>query len=227
MASLNFVHIIAEPRSGSTALFEYLNHNRPLNLALLEPLENTTTNTSMATAIRHHTDRHHKIYNYEQLCVELETNASKYKVMKNLLDDLLKIPQPLQQRFWQLPGINLGLARRNLFEQTCSNLIANISGTTSSWNGHTARGTFTIDGPIFMQALDHHLGLKQRWCNHRHQFDQTVFYEDIVWSSELHMTKNPPKHHHIINIDQLREWYVEWQQSRAEGLQQICFELEI
>lgn len=209
LANFNFIHILSEPRSGSSQLFDQLRiHKQPNTVHMYEPI------------------RVLKLDPYE-LCNELEQNSNKYFVMKNHLQDIINLPTDLQKRYFNLPGKKIGLSRRNLFEQACSLLLANES---NNWLGNSSldqQYSFTFDQ--FDQALVDLVQEKTQMSNHIQIFDKILFYEDIVWPniSTQHLPhKNLPKHHHIANLDQLKNWYQQWIHHNQLLIDQLAFALE-
>jgi len=210
LSTFNFVHLITEPRSGSGALFSRLQMYKKPELINWSKMFNEPINVN-------------RIDPYE-LCASIENPSSKIRLMKNHLKDLLVLPIDLQQRYFNLPGIKIGLSRRSIFEQTCSVLIAKKS---TVWNGNQHVGQqYFFDSFEFFRTLKEIVDIKLEMSNHLDLLDMLLFMEDLDLPSTM-PTKNLPKKQHISNIDQLQEWYQIWIHDNMHILKNISFLQEL
>ena len=198
-----FVHIIAQARSGSSALYDalqwpsdnidpkiskqsYPDRSKDLSEPLKGPINKTLFNKVLSMVKDH--EKH-----------ELTT-------MKNLLPDILKYDKRLQNKMFRLPVYTVGLLRRNTFEQTCSDILHDLDGWV-----HIGEATkmHEIDRNKFVQTLMAVVREKKNMLNYARHYDEIIYYEDIVYPSHIISTLSPPKQSRIANYHEVKQWYHE------------------
>ena len=196
-----FVHIIAQARSGSTALYDalqwpsadadpektkqsYPDQSKDLSEPLKGPIDKKRFNKVLAM-----------VKDYE---------THEVTTMKNLLPDILKYDKRLQNKMFKLPVYTVGLLRRNTFEQTCSDILYDLDGQV-----HVGEATkmHEIDRNRFIQTLMAIVREKKTMFNYAQHYDEIIYYEDIVYPSHIVSTLNPPKQARIANYHEVKQWY--------------------
>lgn len=183
LRSKSFIHIISEPRSGSTALYESLTDQF---FHLNEPF-----------------GPHHSIDKINHTLDYLENNLSHCKVMKNHATMIIDLPIELQKRLWDIPAFTVGLSRKNLFEQSCSLALAEF---TNQWDEpHHIKVLLPID--YYINQLERCIHFKNHLLLLEQKLDLFIYYEDIQFPSEQIKRKYQSKSHNIENLDELRIVY--------------------
>ena len=219
-----FVHIIAQPRSGSTALQEYLkrpwlNEDNTLGKGLImhrslsEPF-NIDKKSRMKTLPKNIKEQTAQA---QLLCHDIHQHPQNYMAMKNLIDDITKFDQHTQDMLYSLPGITVGLYRRNTFDQTCSEFLLSIfkkqypdqTVGVVKQDQHTS-----LNKRAFLNRLQHNLQQKKFMHSIAHKFDVMIAYEEIQhqFPEQLSHWKNPPKSHSITNYNDVVAWHDEYMQ---------------
>tara|TARA_B100001057_G_scaffold177823_1_gene178624 strand:- start:172 stop:840 length:669 start_codon:yes stop_codon:yes gene_type:complete len=190
LTSKPFVHIVATPRSGSTALYSALQRKKHHNeknpqVNLSEPFRfHGVLDYSLVPALHH----------------QITRNPEKFSVMKNLLSDINLFPKKYQKMLWSIPAYTVGLLRRNTFEQTISNQLHDL-------NADLTKAT-QLDVVVFQRKVADLLRDKMSMhkCN---KLDEIIYYEDIVFPRHVNRDKNPPKNQTVSNLPELRQAYQE------------------
>ena len=234
----SFVHIIAQQRSGSTALHEYITRPWPG-----KPLDKHRDQKGMGwwyeTAGRkkyhlgepfndgenHYPETRNKPGFLAQqqaqaqaLCRDIKQHTQNYTCMKNLIDDIRKFDEDTQDMLFNLPGITVGLVRENTFDQTCSEYLLQIMAEAfpDQLKGTVLPDQYTsLEEHEFLNRLEQNIKQKQLMYSLKHRFDVMIAYEEIEnqFPKTLAWQKNPPKAHTIINYDKVVQWYNQYMDS--------------
>jgi len=185
-----FVHIIAQARSGSTALYDALawpNQNKQ-SIRLSEPFRMPPDKELL-----------------DKICAMiLEHEKHGLKAMKNLLIDILAFDKTSQEKIFALPVYTVGLLRRNSFDQICSDILHDLDkGPIGSDNTHV------VGRDLFRRRAGYVLSQKRTMYNFSKQYDEIIYYEDIAFPSHCSGTLNPPKQRRIANYQQCKVLYQE------------------
>jgi hypothetical protein len=184
LKSKPFVHIISEPRTGSSALYGSLSGSLQL-FNLNEPF-----------------DPNNKPHVRDHVLTYLNNNASQCRVMKNHAFAILDLNHNEKERLWKVPAFNVGLSRRDWFAQTCSLALAEY---TQNWDfPHSAKFNVPVD--FFEDKFRQLMGCKNDLSQLDEHYDILVYYEDIKFpksQSHRHISSQTA----IENIEQLREVY--------------------
>ena len=185
LRSKPFVHIISEPRTGSSALYNHLVDDDHIDLS--EPFSNYTdkdTSNDSNTIITY-----------------LENNIEKCRAMKNHAMDFNILDQDQCNRIFALPSFTVLLTRNNWFEQTCSLALACVS---QSWD-KPYDGKVEISLELFKQSLYDIMESKQQSAKYIKKADLLLSYENIIFKNNL--MKQNEKTNNIINLIMLSESY--------------------
>jgi len=203
----NFVHLISEPRTGSTAVYNSINYN--LNeqgfnhLNLNEPLSKLKYKTLTNEV--------------QVLCTYIKNNPKKVKVMKNHAVNIAKLDKENQSLIFSLPGKKVALSRKNLFEQACSRAIAEETGV---WGQKQPKTKMNIHVNDFLDRIDECIEDKKILNQFRKVFDYKIYYEDIVFDS-TYSKKNFPKSNIIKNLDELKLFFNNWIEKNYNKIQHL------
>jgi len=225
----SFVHIIAQPRSGSTALHSYVMPNLGKaehqhgqgpyrrhqilgeGITLKEDLSEPFNIFSNKNSIEQ------KTIQAQLLCRDIKQHTQRYVCMKNLINDVKKFDKNTQDLLFNLPGITIGLYRHNTFDQTCSVCImeAFMKSHPEQPVGIIKQDQYiSLKKQNFLRNLSYNIGQKQLMHSIADRFDVMVSYEEIEHQFPPRLTKwkNPPHSHTIINHDKVVVWYNEYMQ---------------
>ena len=228
----SFVHIIAQQRSGSTALHTYMtgkwtgkpNHREQTGIGSWSEIEQKTKyhlgepfNSSQE--FYPETRKKPGFHKWQQaqaqaLCHDIKQHTQNYVSMKNLIDDVIKFDKKTQNMLFNLPGITVGLTREDTFAQTCSECVLEIMAKAFPEQsvGKVKQDQYTsLDREIFEDKLRHNIKQKQFMHSLKHRFDVMITYEEIEnqFPESMEWRKNPPHSHTIINYDKVLQWYNE------------------
>ena len=205
-----FVHIIAQARSGSTALYD----------ALCWPNQNKQS-MGLSEKLKPPSDRQ----NLDKICAAVEEHDKHgLKAMKNLLIDILAFDKPSQDRLFALPVYTVGLIRRNSFDQICSDILHDLD----DWkfpHQIDLEHTHVVSRDRFRQRASIVLSQKRTMYNYSKHYDEIIYYEDLVFPSYCADTLSHPKQKRIANYQQckvmhqelMREWDTS-QQVQTRGI---------
>lgn len=184
LKSKPFVHIISEPRSGSSALYEELARGQQI-FNLNEPF-----------------DPNNKPHVRDHVLTYIVKNPNECRVMKNHAFALLDLKQNEQERLWSIPSFNVGLSRRDWFAQSCSLALAEF---TQNWDFPNS-AKFTIPVDFYKEKFKQMIDCKNDLAQLDHHYDILIYYEDIKFpktQSHRHIRSQAS----IDNIEELREVY--------------------
>jgi len=190
LKSKPFVHIISEPRTGSSSLYLQICHNDQLdsNVDLNEPFENFETgeiDLDPDTVISY-----------------LENNLDKCKVMKNHAKSISELNYEQQKKIFNLPAFNVLLTRNNWFEQICSLALSKSTGMFAYPHDHRVEINITE----FQLAAFSVFKAKYESSKYINSADLILSYENIIFENNNNKQNN--KHHNIINLDDLYKYYL-------------------
>ena len=224
----SFVHIIAQHRSGSTALHSYVMHPWPWPDERYNQFPNRRHQIlgEGIMLLEHLSEPFNDVENFgeeqpeslaeqtaqaQALCRDIKQHTQNYTCMKNLIDDIRKFDEDTQDMLFNLPGITVGLYREDTFAQTCSDCISWIFRKPQSAGFIKPDQYTSIDKKMFLHRLVQNLQQKQLMHSLKHRFDVMVAYEEIEhqFPSQFNSWKNPPHSHTIINYDKVVAWYNE------------------
>ena len=234
----SFVHIIAQHRSGSTALHEYVGASwdgKPRDKHRDQEGIGWWYETSGETQY-HLGEPFNDFENYypetrnkpgflawqqaqaQALCRDIKQHTQNYVSMKNLIDDIMKFDEETQDMLFDLPGITVGLYREDTFAQTCSECVLEIMADAfpDQSKGKVKQDQYTsLDRATFEEGLDGNIKQKQLMHSLKHRFDVMIAYEEIEsqFPKTLAWQKNPPHSHTIINYDKVVAWYNQYMDS--------------
>ena len=217
----SFVHIIAQPRSGSTALHSYVaKSQRRLHKRLQTLGEGITLKQDLSEPFNIHRNKdgiEQKTIQAQLLCHDIKQHTQRYVCMKNLIEDIKKFDNDTQDLLFDLPGITVGLYRHNTFDQTCSECIMEMFMKLHPEQtiGVVKKDQYTsLNKQEFLRKLRYNIRQKRFMHNVSNKFDVMVAYEEIEnqFPSNVGDWKNPPHSHTIINHDKVVAWYNEYMQ---------------
>tara|TARA_B100000989_G_C19454498_1_gene433342 strand:- start:356 stop:1045 length:690 start_codon:yes stop_codon:yes gene_type:complete len=195
-----FVHIIAQARSGSTALYDSLQWPH----GFVEP-KITKQRINLSEKLKGPVSKEH----LNKICAMVKDyEKNGLRTMKNLLQDILRYDKRSQNKLFKLPVYNVGLTRRNTFEQTCSEMLHDMDKAPVG----TLDQKYVIDHESFMRNLLAILREKKAMFNYKEHYDELINYEDIVFPPHIVSSWSPPKQLRIINYQEVKEWYREYMQ---------------
>ena len=234
----SFVHIIAQHRSGSTALHSYVQAkwdgkpkdkhreqtgigfwhevDQKMRYSLSEPF-NEYTNYYIETRKKPGFIAWQQAQ-VQALCHDINLNTQHYVCMKNLIEDIIKFDDETQDLLYNLPGITVGLYREDTFDQTCSECVLEImmDSFPKRRSSKISPDQYTsLDKKIFVHKLEENIRQKKLMHSLKHRFDMMIAYEHIEnqFPKSLEWQRNPPKSHTIINYDKVVQWYNEYMDS--------------
>ena len=199
-----FVHIIAQARSGSTALYDALQW--PIYSQHKVNGGNYKQSFNLSETFKGPMDKIH----LERVCKMVESHEHfKLRTMKNLLQDILRYDKKSQKRLFNLPVYTVGLVRRNTFDQVCSDVLMSMDGGEPVG---TLDQKYVINKKRFMMNLLAILREKKAMFNYRKHYDEILHYEDIVFPAHINKSLSPPKQLRILNYQEIKAWYHEYMQ---------------
>lgn len=191
LRSKPFVHIISEPRSGSTALYT----------ALKKPTQYFDLNEPFDQA-REVTGKKEQNNVKDHILTILKKDMEFHSVMKNHAFAILDLTDNMQERLWQIPAFTVGLTRRDWFAQTCSLALAEYTG---KWD-EQHKSSVTIPLDFFVDKFRQLLGCKNDLSQLDSHFNMLINYEDIKFPNKLdHKKVNSTLS--IANIQELKQMY--------------------
>ena len=189
-----FVHIIAQARSGSTALYD----------ALCWPNQNKQS-VNLSEKLKMPPDKEL----LDKVCAMiLEHDKHGLKVMKNIMLDILAFDKPSQDKIFALPVYTVGLLRRNSFDQICSDILHDLDDWKTP-HQIDLEHTHVVSRDRFRQRAGHVLSQKRTMYNYSKHYDEIIYYEDITFPSHCADTLSYPKQRRIANYQQLKVMHQE------------------
>ena len=234
----SFVHIIAQHRSGSSALHSYLQtqwagksndqHREQTGIGFWHEVDQKMK-YSLSEPFNEYTNYYAETRKkpgfiawqqaqVQSLCHDINLNTQNYVCMKNIIEDITKFDEETQDLLYNLPGITVGLYRENTFDQTCSECVLEImmDSFPNRTSGKIYPDQYTsLDKKMFEFKLSENIQQKKLMHSLKHRFDVMVAYEEIEnqFPNTLEWQKNPPHSHTIINYDEVLQWYNEYMSS--------------
>lgn len=187
LRSKPFVHIISEPRTGSSSLYSQICPEDQFDLN--EPFENFKTGETDLDP--------------DTVISYLENNLDKCKVMKNHARAISKLNYEQQKKIFNLPAFNVLLTRNNWFEQICSLALSKTTRVFADPHDHKVE----ISIQTFKQTAFEVFEAKYECSKYINSVDLLLNYENIVFKN--HKNKQNNKHHNIINLDDLYKYYLQ------------------
>lgn len=187
LKSKPFVHIISEPRTGSSSLYSQICDQDQFDLC--EPFENYETGETDVDP--------------DTVISYLENNLEKCKIMKNHARSISKLDHGQQKKIFNLPAFNVLLTRNNWFEQICSLALSETTRIFADPHDHKVE----ISIQVFKQTAFEIFEAKYESSKYINSVDLLLTYENIVFKN--HKYKQNNKHHNIINLDDLYKYYLQ------------------
>lgn len=187
LKSKPFVHIISEPRTGSSSLYSQLCEENQFDLN--EPFENFETGETDLDP--------------DTVISYLENNIDNCQVMKNHARSISKLNYEQQKKIFNLPAFNVLLTRNNWFEQICSLALSETTHIFADPHDHKVE----ISIQNFKQAAFEVFEAKQEFSKYINSADLLLSYENIIFKN--HENKQNNKHHNIINLYDLYKYYLQ------------------
>ena len=184
LKSKPFVHIVSEPRSGSSSLFYALQEGHEPEIDLNEPF--------------HFKDKRKT----DETLTYLTNHINGCKVMKNHGSTLLELSPNDQERIWGLPAYVVGLTRRDWFSQSCSLAIAEY---TKSWD-IAPYEKINIPISFYEKRIDQLIAVKRDSFKQAHHFHLNICYEDIKFPKSLSY-RHLVSVNNISNIEEIKAIY--------------------
>lgn len=189
LKSKPFVHIISEPRTGSSSLYSQIQDTNDFDFDLNEPFENFETGESDVDP--------------DIVISYLENNLDKCKVMKNHARSITKLNFDQQKKIFNLPSFSVLLTRNNWFEQICSLALAETTRIFADPHDHKLE----ISIQTFKQCAFEIFEAKYESSKYINSVDLILSYENLVFKN--HKNKQNNKHYNITNLDDLYRYHLQ------------------